>query len=70
MKKLPLISRPDYNTIMLHAEKISNGQHDFAPVLRRELHDKLNIGDAESLIADLMTNKDMEFLNQVRQSAR
>ena len=66
MKKLPLISRPDYNTIMLHAEKISNGQHDFAPVLRRELHDKLNIGDAESLIVDLMTNKDIEFLNRVR----
>ena len=64
MKKLPLISRPDYNTIMLHAEKISNGQHDFAPVLRRELHDKLNIGDAESFIADLMTNKDIDFLNR------
>ena len=57
----------DYNTILLHAEKISNGQHDFAPVLRRELHEKLNIADTESLISDLMTNKDIEFLNRVRQ---
>ena len=67
VNKVPEVSRAEYDTILLHAEKISNGQHDFAPVLRRELHDKLNIGDAESLIADLMTNKDMEFLNQVRQ---
>ena len=67
VNKVPEVSRAEYDTILLHAEKISNGQHDFAPVLRRELHDKLNIGDAESLIAELMTNKDMEFLNQVRQ---
>lgn len=67
VNKVPEISLADYNTILLHAEKISNGQHDFAPVLRRELHDKLNIGDAESLIADLMTNKDIEFLNRVWQ---
>ena len=66
VNKLPEISRADYNTIMLHAEKISNGQHDFAPVLRRELHDKLNIGDAESLVVDLVQNKDIEFLNRVR----
>ena len=66
MNKVLEISRADYNTILLHAEKISNGQHDFAPVLRRELNDKLNIGDAESLIADLMTNKEIEFLNRVR----
>lgn len=66
MNKVPEISRADYNTILLHAEKISNGQHDFAPVLRRELHEKLNITDAEPLIADLMTNKDIEFLNRVR----
>lgn len=30
--------------------------------MRRELYDKLNIGDA-----DLMTNKDIDFLNRVRQ---
>lgn len=67
VNKVPEVSRAEYNTILLHAEKISNGQHDFAPVLRRELNDKLNIDDAESLIADLMTNKDTEFLNRVRQ---
>ena len=69
MNKVPEISLTDYNTILLHAEKISNGQHDFAPVLRRELHEKLNIANAESesLIADLMTNKDTEFLNRMRQ---
>ena len=67
MNKVAEISRTDYNTILLHAEKISNGQHDFAPVLRRELHEKLNIADTESLISDLMTNKDIEFLNRVRQ---
>ena len=66
INKVPVISRADYNTILLHAEKISNGQHDFIPVLRRELCDKLRIADAESLIADLMTNKDTEFLNRVR----
>lgn len=68
VNKVLEISLTDYNTILLHAEKISNGQHDFAPVLRRELHEKLNIADAESesLIADLMTNKDTEFLNRVR----
>ena len=66
MKKLPLISRADYNTILLHTEKISNGQHDFIHVLRRELREKLNIADAESLISDLVRNKDVEFLNRVR----
>ncbi|MBR3050957.1 MAG: DUF3102 domain-containing protein [Selenomonadaceae bacterium] len=66
MKKLPLISRADYNTILLHTEKISNGQHDFISVLRRELCDKLRIADAESLISDLVRNKDVEFLNRVR----
>ena len=40
-------------------KKISNGQYDFIPVLRRGLHDKLNITDAESFIAVLMTNKDV-----------
>lgn len=68
VNKVPEISRADYNTILLHAEKISNGQHDFAPVLRRELHEKLNIADAESLISDLMTNSDIEILNRVRLS--
>ena len=34
--------------------------------LRREVHEKLNISDAESLISDLMTNSDIEFLNRVR----
>ncbi len=66
MKKVPEISRADYDTILLHAEKISNGQHDFAPVLRRELRDKLNIANAGSLIADLVKNKNVEFLNRVR----
>lgn len=66
VNKVPEISRADYNTILLHAEKISNGQHDFAPVLRRELHEKLNIADSESLISDLMTNSDIEILNRVR----
>ena len=66
VNKVQEISLADYNTILLHAEKISNGQHDFAPVLRRELHEKLNITDAEPLIADLMTNKDIEYLNRVR----
>lgn len=66
INKVPVISRADYNTILLHAEKISNGQHDFIPVLRRELRDKLNITDADFLISDLVKNKDVEFLNRVR----
>ena len=66
VNKVPEISRADYNTILLHAEKISNGQHDFAPVLRRELHEKLNITEAEPLVVDLVRNKDIEFLNRVR----
>lgn len=66
INKVPLISRADYNTILLHTEKISNGQHDFISVLRRELCDKLRIADAESLIFDLVRNKDVEFLNRVR----
>ena len=66
MDKVPEISRAEYNTILLHAEKISNGQYDFVPVLRRELREKLNINDVESLVVDLMTNSDIEFLNRVR----
>ena len=57
--RVPKISRAEYDTILLHAEKISNGQYDFILVLRRGLHDKLNIADAEFLIAVLMTNKDV-----------
>ena len=59
MNKVLEISHADYNTILLHAEKISNGQYDFILVLRRGLHDKLNIADAGFLIAVLMTNKDV-----------
>ena len=66
MKKSPVISRADYNTILLHTEKISNGQHDFIPVLRRELREKLNISDAEPLVVDWVRKKDIEFLNRVR----
>ena len=50
VNKVSEISLADYNTILLHAEKINNGQHDFTPVLRRELHDKLNIGDEYQLV--------------------
>ena len=54
MKKLPVISHADYNTILLHTEKINNGQHDFILVLHRELREKLNIADAESIVVDLV----------------
>ena len=66
MNKVPVISRAEYNTILLHTEKISNGQRDFIPVLRRELREKLNIADAEPLVIDLVRNKNIEFLNRVR----
>ena len=67
---VPIISRVAFDTILLHAEKISIGQHDFAGVLRRDLKDKLGIGDAESLISDLMKsnaesyNRTRRFLSQ------
>ena len=66
MNKLPVISRADYSTILLHTEKISNGQRHFITILRRELREKLNIADAEALVVDLVRNKDIEFLNRVR----
>ena len=43
VNKVPVISRAEYNTILLCAEKIGNGQHDFIHILRRELHDSLTL---------------------------
>lgn len=39
-----------FKTILLHAEKISNGQIDFSEVLHDELKNKLGIDDIELLI--------------------
>ena len=64
--KVPIISLAAYNTLLLHAEKINNGQHDFAPVLQRELRDKLSIDDTELLINELITTADSKFLNQMQ----
>ena len=59
------IARADFNTILLHAEKISNGQLDFANVLRRELRSLLNV-DADPLINDIAANHDADISNRVR----
>ena len=64
--KVAIISLAAYNTLLLHAEKINNGQHDFAPVLQRELRDKLSIDDTELLINELITTADSKFLNQMQ----
>ena len=51
-----VISRADFNTILLHAEKISNGQFDFVAILRNELKGKLGIEDANKLIDSIKEN--------------
>lgn len=48
------ISGAQYRTILLHAEKISNGQADFADVLKRELRELLSV-EADNLIAEPVT---------------
>lgn len=52
---VPTIPRADFNTFLLHAEKFSNGQNDFARVLSLELKEKLNIPvlTSQSLIDDI-----------------
>lgn len=52
-----------YRTILLHAEKISNGQNSFAAVLKNELRNLLNV-DASELIEAIKT--DSNYLNRVR----
>lgn len=60
-----IISRSDFDTFLLHAEKVSNGQKDFASVLRREFHDKLNV-DADMFIDDLTKNPEGDIHNRTR----
>lgn len=52
-----------YRTILLHAEKISNGQNSFAAVLKNELRNLLNV-DASELVEAIKT--DSNYLNRVR----
>ena len=59
------ISMADFNTILLHVEKISNGQLDFIGVLRGELKNLLNIDNAEPLIDSIKT-ADTNLINQAR----
>lgn len=62
----PLINRADFNTLLLHAEKISNGQRDFYPVLEKELHDLLGVEvDAAKKIVGEISN-DADFLNHFK----
>ena len=49
-----IISGAAYRTILLHAEKISNGQADGADVLKRELRELLSV-EADNLIAEPVT---------------
>lgn len=59
------ILQADFNTILLHAEKISNGQLDFIQVLREELKNKLGIEDADSLI-DFLKTTPAEYVMETR----
>ena len=59
------ISMADFNTILLHVEKISNGQLDFIGVLRGELKNLLNIDNADPLIDSIKT-ADTDLINQAR----
>jgi len=47
------ISLADFNTLLLHVEKISNWQNDFVQVLREELKSKLGIDDMSRLLIHL-----------------
>lgn len=60
-----VISQANFNTILLHAEKISNGQFDFIQVLREELKNKLGIEDADKLINFLKTTP-AEYVMETR----
>ena len=60
------ISIADFNTILLHAEKISNGQIDFVEVLREELKNKLGIDNSDKLIYSLTQNEVLDVQNQTR----
>lgn len=60
------ISQADFNTILLHAEKISNGQFDFIEVLHNELKNKLGIEDINPLIDSLKKNDVADVQNQTR----
>lgn len=59
-----VISGATYRTILLHAEKITNGQYDFAAVLKKELRDLLD-ADAENLIEELV-NDPPDFIKRVK----
>ena len=59
-----VISGATYRTILLHAEKITNGQYDFGAVLKKELHDLLD-ADAENLIKELV-NDPPDFIKRVK----
>ena len=59
------ISRADFNTILLHAEKISNGQLDFVNVLRGELKNLLNIDNPDPLIDSIKT-AGTDLINQTK----
>ena len=60
------ISLADFNTILLHAEKVSNGQIDFIDVLHDELKNKLGVEDINPLIDSLKKNDVADVQNQTR----
>ena len=60
------ISLADFNTILLHAEKVSNGQIDFIEVLHDELKNKLGVEDINPLIDSLKQNDVADVQNQTR----
>ena len=62
----PKISLADFNTILLHAEKISHGQLDFISTLRGELKSKLGVEDAAPLIDSLKTTDAADVHNSTR----
>jgi len=60
------ISITDFHTILLHAEKISNGQLDFIYVLRTELKNKLGIDNVDQFIDSITQNEVPDVQNQTR----
>lgn len=58
------IDRATFNTILLHAEKISNGQVDFVPILQRELNGLAQIVPVVVPVVDLC-DRVQDFISQL-----
>ncbi len=58
------IDRATFNTILLHAEKISNGQVDFVPILQRELNGLAQTAPVVVPVVDLC-DRVQDFVSQL-----